>query len=106
MEEDKAAFEQDIELENIFGRLFVADYVVNKLMIRMDAKIASVYNKHKKVHESSFVFLYNGIHYKVSLEVIHGQNKEQDDEDEGVWTELIFGRAQEEEHPNPERDSR
>jgi hypothetical protein len=95
MEEDKAAFERDIELENIFGRLFVADYVVDRLLSRMDDKIAFVYNRDKEAHGSSFVFLYNGMQYEISLEVIRGQTKEQDDQDEDeeddIWTELLFG---------------
>ena len=99
MEEDNESSERDTELENIFGRLFVADYVVDRLLLRMDDKFASAYNRNKNARRSTFVFVQNGMQYKVSLEIRHGPTREEDEDkrdngkdDERVWTELIFGQ--------------
>ena len=98
MKEDNGSGERDVELENIFGRLFVADYVVDRLLLRLDDKFDSIYNRNKKVRGSSFVFFHDGMQYEISLKIQRGATPEEEDDDrdngkndEQVWTELMFG---------------
>jgi hypothetical protein len=66
---DKAEEKRDLELENIVGNLFIAEYQVDRLRSRLADVVSGYKPQMMKNNASTHVFKHNNKWYKLSLRI-------------------------------------
>jgi hypothetical protein len=66
---DKTEEKRDLELENIVGNLFIAEYQVDRLRSRIADVVSGYSPKMMKNNTSTHVFKHNNKWYKLSLKI-------------------------------------
>jgi hypothetical protein len=66
---DKAEEKRDLELENIVGNLFIAEYQVDRLRSRLADVVSGYKPQMMKNNASTHLFKHNNKWYKLSLRI-------------------------------------